>query len=185
MRHGAYVFFNHNRVKYKGRISIQDNIVYLCQNIISSATCAEHFGHENALSFGRARSQQVKDYVDVYDVTFVTKTAWMKYRDPLIKKVFGFSVKKEGTAKDARYIFGCGAVTLTRSQIREFIEKRDEYFKVKKKMDELEKQLTAEVAKVNNWRSMYEGASMVISSLKLRNLKPENVDLDKLRRIFK
>lgn len=179
MKHGTHVLFTYQRKTFKGRISVENGNTYICQNFYNAGTITEQFGHEFAWNMGNGTN--LKENLRVYSVRRISKAAYDAHKDPLVKQVFGYNVHKR---KGGIVEFGCGAVTLTTAEIQDFIDNRDEYLKVVKKRDEMQKAVNEETAKVNKWLEKHTGTNRVIAALRGRQLKPENASVEKLRRLF-
>lgn len=186
MKHGAYVFFTFNGKRQKGRISIEEDNIHLCQDVYVGGTCKEQFGHEWGWAIGKvSKSEQFTSYVRSYNISATTKTAWNKFTGPEVNVAMGWAfTKSRGKSQNPVFSFGCGSVKLTRKQILEFANERDSYLKLVKKRDELQTQVNEETRKVNNWLSEYSDAGIVFTVLKQRNLNPEKVNLERLKRLF-
>ena len=180
MKSGAYVTFRYDGKTYKGRVAIENGNTFICQDLYSASTLnGNQYGHEFAWNMGNG--SVLKDNIISYAIKQVTKEQYDAHKDPLVKQVFGYNVhKRPGGIVE----FGCGAVTLNVKQIQEFIGNYDEYRKIIKKRDELQKKLNEESKVVNEWLAKHPGLNTVIASVRGRGHKVENVNIEKLRRLF-
>lgn len=186
MKKGDYVFFDYDKKTFKGRISSQNDELFLCQSVFAHTTCDEQFGEESARYIGRKNHSSSEHYITYYNIRVVSKKDWDLYNPPVIKKVFGYSYSKIGNSrKNPTYSFGCGEITLTKEQIIEFTNSKDEYLAVTEKIAKLTALLRKENAALDNWHAKYPNSNAVLDALKRRGIKPTSVNIEKVKRLFK
>lgn len=137
-----------------------------------------------------------------YSLQKVTKAEWDNFKESTPNKIFSWTFSKY----EGRYLFGCGAVSLTKDEISEFVKNRaDSYredyielFELKEKIRKSQKQIDnlqyRLIEEKNNLSAI--SAKLVVTSDRIssnpvtsalygRNVHPNRINIPLIKRIFK
>lgn len=131
MKTGQYFTALIGKKPVKGRVSIENGNIFLCQNVLNGAECKNKQGMSYSYYVGgdSSRNTIASGYGGITNFRIVTAAQYKAFKEsvtkekklPVVKRLgrhFGFDVEK----KNSVYVFGCGAVKLTGKQIKDFIE---------------------------------------------------------------